>query len=349
MMIDKVVAPARRKCGDDCLCSFVIPGLNALISDSKPIGSEQNGHFNAIAVNGLSLDQQMKTGRTKSISFRDSKHLQAKSASEMMKTLSFKVVGIPRDSSTMTLNKKGKGHIQITEVPSFHVVPNQNWSSDSPKFEFIGLCIVEDAHFKVEPAIGMDAIHDYLQGHGFRKDGKHNHDLLERRYRGCDTCSWGDRYSYGYNGYIEDRELKVLPALDAAVSRYHGLNQMKEKLQGMISEVYEMKDCIREYGHIQGWNWGDQDVGVCDMGMLQHRATEQTAQIAKNFLFCLDEQRFALLSCAVYKCYLQQAGLPVKQWHELKHKIPTRQVRSIHFVLTRVAPFFHQELECNLI
>jgi hypothetical protein len=331
--------PAMR-CRDENCCrdqQCCVIGGNDLTANKRP--------FNEIAIDGLSSLQQKQRDDGVPLSFvpRLSALCQkyAKDAVVMMKIFDFKVVGMPEKSSSSERPKLNCGaNVVIENVPWFKIVPKdyyvRQWYHENPQkpqFEFDGLEVVNQ-YFQAEPVLGLNVIDYYLRGEPFSCH------VVERHYRGCATCEWRWEQSFGYNGNHADEELKVLPALEANIANLLSSHPMKRKLLEMISQVYEIKDHIREFGHITDWEYEDIE-GSCEVVELHEKAALKTRDIANRFKICIrDDEQLALLSCAVYKSCLQQNdAIPAQDWYILKNTISSKRVNSIEIIFKGVCRF----------
>ena len=121
----------------------------------------------------------------------------------------------------------------------------------------------------------------------------------------------------------------------------------------MIRGVWELKESIRECGYVNAENASSESEAICStiqrMELLQSKAVDQTENLAKTFLTCVDEHCFALLSCAVYKGHLQRRGNSTSDWHKLKLTVPSADVNAISIIVTKVKEFHMSSLDrCNV-
>ncbi|KAL3914250.1 MAG: hypothetical protein SGILL_006178 [Bacillariaceae sp.] len=307
------MTPIKRICADDCHhTSLMYPW-------------DKTKLFSTIVATGLSTTNKIRQENNKPLKFCDGTGMQVRSASEKLFDLDFKVVG--------EHSCGGKA--------AFKVVRN---NSSCPRYFEFDLSVV-DAHFGAKPDAGTQAIYQYLKGKDPLNPGTYN--AVERHHPGRRYSSDGSRVSFGYDGYTEDKELKVLPALESAISRCLFHHPQQQQLKMMVAEVYKVKNhmlkCGRHFPRYEYNNGEDQNsIGMSkdELANLQREAEKKTKMIAESIVKCTQEQRLALLSCAVYKSYLQQNEvIPSEDWHILKNATPTKHVPSIQIITSRVMPF----------
>jgi hypothetical protein len=174
----------------------------------------------------------------------------------------------------------------------------------------------------------------------------------------CETCSYGNGSSYGFNANYQDYELMVLPSLEFAVSSRLFYKPFRMQLQHLITTVYDWKD--------EMYDLDGSDTQECEMlEDLYWKCKWTTQRIVRLLKAYVSNEEHAqselsFLSLAVYKSHLQQVAIEHDwgkehldgflagtsdglyehaDWKSLRASIPHNRLSSIGIIVQHVKPY----------